>query len=143
VIASGPLVVDASVAVKWYVPETGSQRAQVVLKSQAHLLAPDLILPEIGNILWKKVRRGELTLGDAEIITAALTASCPVQLISSSGLLTAALQIAAAYDRSVYDSLYLALARQTGCQLVTADERLANSLIGTPLSAFVVTLSQF
>lgn len=135
-------LVDASVAVKWYVPEPDSQRALSILGSGRSLLAPDLLISEVGNILWKRVQRGELTLVEAQTIVTALTTACPLELFPASDLLGTALDIAATNRRTVYDSLYVALAHEQGCQFVTADERLANALAGTPYASSVLTLSQ-
>jgi len=55
------LVVDASVAAKWLVSEPLSNRALAVLGGSDELIAPDLFLAEVGNILWKKARAGHLT----------------------------------------------------------------------------------
>ena len=140
--AGGFLVVDASVAVKWYVPEPDSQRAHLILSSGRQLLAPDLVIAELGNIVWKKVRRGELTVGDAQAIAVALATACPVELRPALALLSTALDIAVAHDRTVYDSLYIALASELGCQVVTADERLANALAGTRYGHLILPLSQ-
>jgi predicted nucleic acid-binding protein len=59
---SACLVIDASVVVKWHVTEIHSVEALRLLRDNAPALhAPDLVFPEVGNILWKKVRRGDLT----------------------------------------------------------------------------------
>ncbi len=125
-------VVDASVAVKWYVPEVLSNEAVGFLENSMDnnflLLAPDLIVYEIGNILWKKCRREELTPGDARRIIEAITDSFPIKVIDSNKLLAVAFEIAHAYDRTVYDSFYLALSKITGCRLITADEHLVNAI---------------
>lgn len=54
-------VVDASVGIKWFVPEIHSEAAQKLLIDDHTLLIPDLFFPEVGNIFWKRVRRGEDT----------------------------------------------------------------------------------
>jgi predicted nucleic acid-binding protein len=59
------VVIDASVAVKWVVPEPGSERAELLL--DRGLVAPDLLFAECANILWEKVRRGELTTEEANV----------------------------------------------------------------------------
>jgi len=135
---TGSLVVDSSVAVKWYLPEPGSDRAAELLKSGLRLLAPDLLIPEVGNVLWK--RRRELPAPEIEAIVGALTSAPPALLYPSSVLLQGALAIALARDRSVYDSLYLALAVSEGCPLITADERLGNALHGTELGQYLQML---
>ena len=54
-------VVDASVAIKWVLPETHSEAALRLQHSNHHLHAPTFATLELGNVLIKKVRRGELT----------------------------------------------------------------------------------
>ena len=63
-------MVDASVAIKWFVEEPDSAAAARLLRD--HLSAPDLLVPECANILWKKVACGELSLDEAEVIATAL-----------------------------------------------------------------------
>ncbi|HEX3582063.1 MAG TPA: type II toxin-antitoxin system VapC family toxin, partial [Thermoanaerobaculia bacterium] len=116
------VVVDASVAAKWFVPEIHSAAADRLLDPSIVLCAPDLIVAEMGNIFWKKARRGEITDAEAREALRAF-AAIPIEIRASSALLLPAFEIAAALDRSVYDSLYLALAIGEGCVMVTADAR--------------------
>lgn len=70
-------VVDASVAVKWYVPEENSDAAEMLLGGSHELHAPDLILPEFGNIIWKKIGRREITpTNGRQIVEAFLKFPC-------------------------------------------------------------------
>lgn len=133
------VVVDASVAIKWYVPEVHSEAAARVLDEQAkgvRLQVPDLFFPEFGNILWKKVRIGELDRAVVEEISAALL-EVPKTVHRSETLLPSALNIALHTGRTVYDSTYLALAALLGCEVVTADERLYRSLANTRWAALL------
>jgi predicted nucleic acid-binding protein len=115
-------VVDASVAIKWFIPEVHSVAAARLLHSRFHVLAPDLIHPELGNILWKKTRREEITHRNVlEILTAFKTVG--IEVHPSAVLLVPAFEIAASLDRTVYDSLYLALAVEQDCALITADQK--------------------
>ncbi len=139
-ISSAGLVVDASVAVKWYVPEDGSREAAELLTGRRPLLAPDLLVPEVGNILWKKVRRGALPIADAESMLHLFVSGLPLTLHSASLLIGTALTIAIGFQRTVYDALYLALAESEDCQVVTADQRLVNALRGTPLARRITAL---
>ncbi len=132
------LVVDSSVAVKWYIPESGSDRAALLLRAGVRLVAPDLLIPEVGNVLWK--RRRYVPAADIETIVVAFASACPVSLYPSIALLQGALSVALAYERSVYDSLYLALAVSEDCPLVTADERLCNALQNTDLGEYIQLL---
>jgi len=131
-------VVDASVAVKWYVPETLSERAVNLLRqvktNDLRLYAPDLILTEIGNVIWKKLRRGELELEIATEIIEAISNFFPVRLVRSTSMLIKAFTIAKVWQRTVYDSLYLALAQTGKAKFITADERLVNALASTELA---------
>src|SRR6266568_3384192 len=96
-------VVDASVVVKWFVPEVHSESAVRFLDPDFHLLVPDLLFPEIGNTLWKKIRRGSLIEDDAMAIISALD-KVPLHVQSSAELLPVALGLANSLDRSVYDA---------------------------------------
>ena len=88
---------------------------------------PDLFWPEIGNILWKAVRRGRISRESAESAVQNLS-GLDIPTHPSLPLLPDAFEIAAAFERTVHDSLYVALAVASGKALLTADERLANSL---------------
>ncbi len=132
------LVVDASVVIKWHVDEIHADAARRLLSDDTPALhAPDLVFPELGNILWKKIRRGELTDEQARRI-GHLVALPPLEVHPSAPLLEAALEIAISTGRTVYDSLYLALAVQLNCRMVTADERLYHALKDGPLSAHIL-----
>ena len=127
------LVLDASVALKWAFPAGEPFVAQAVqlLKSyteaKTSLLVPDLFWAEFGNIAWKGVRQKRWSRTSAEIAVAEMRAR-RFPTVSSAVLLPQALEIAINFGRSVYDSLYVALAVSAKSQLVTADERLANAL---------------
>ena len=136
------VVVDASVAVKWFVPEDLTERATALLERPLELLAPDLLFAEAGNILWKKVTRGEIAPRDARDVLAALV-RMPLSVVPSSALVEAALEIALAHHRTVYDGLYVALAVARDAVLVTADARLADAFVGSPLRGHVEPLARF
>ena len=125
-------VVDASVAVKWYVPENHSTEAERLLDPAHDLHAPDLIVPEFGNILWKKVGRGELTLVQARRIVEVFVA-LPLFKYQTSPLLEPALEGATQTAQTVYDWTYLALAISLDCAMVTADEKFYLALGNGPL----------
>ncbi len=120
-------VVDASVAIKWFVPEIHSDAALRLRSENYELMAPDLLIPEIGNILWKKIVRDGMRLDVAGEILKHFEAS-PVAISPSMPLAPIALGIAAEERRSLYDGLYVALAMVERCRLVTADRKLYNSL---------------
>jgi predicted nucleic acid-binding protein len=124
------VVVDASVAVKWIVAEEGSRQA-LALRRVRHLTAPDLIVAECANILWKKVRRNELTADEAAF-AARLLQKSNVDLRPMRGLLEAATRLAAELDHPAYDCVYLALARMEGTRFVTVDDRLLHKIRSMP-----------
>ena len=128
------VVVDASVAAKWLFTEAFSPEALGLLNGDASLYAPDLLLPEVGNILWKRVRSGEISREKAEELLGWLL-NLPLLLQPAPPLIAIALQIAGDYGCTVYDSLYVALSVQVGCPLVTADEKLVQALSLTPLAS--------
>lgn len=127
-------VVDASVAAKWFLPAAGEPHADQALQllrdytsASLGLIVPDLFWPEFGNILWKASRQGRMSLRSAEAAIAEM-GKLTIPTSSSMPLLSEAFAIAAAFDRTVYDAVYIALAVSTGAPLLTADERLANAL---------------
>lgn len=136
------LVVDASVALKWFIPEVLSDEASRVLESGRTLCAPDLIGPELTNTLWKKVRFRELNADEAFQIVNAFEA-LRIDIRPSAALLPAALALAVGLSRNVYDCLYLALAVERDCELVTADARFAAALKGMPFGDRVRLLTTF
>jgi predicted nucleic acid-binding protein len=130
-------VIDASVAIKWVIQETGTQAA---LQLRRHrLLAPDLLVPEVSNILWKKVRRGELSEQEA-MVAAGLLARADIDLVPMRTLLEPATRLAVLLDRPAYDCIYLALAALHGCGFVTADAALARKTVAAGSTISVVVL---
>lgn len=130
-------VVDASVAIKWFLPEVHSEAAARLLRRAYRLLAPDLIWAEFGNALWKKWRRKEIEANVAQGILQDFR-RFPVDVHGSDLLVQTAWEIAVEFELTVYDSLYLALAQRTGCSLVTADSKFRNVLKSTRLAPFVL-----
>ena len=120
------LVIDASIAVKWVVEEDGTPQA-LMLRQQAKLIAPDLLIAECANILWKKVQRNELSKEEA-LLAARLLQGAEIELLPTRPSMEAATRIAIELDHPAYDCVYLALAIDNGCKFVTADERLLRKL---------------
>ena len=127
-------VIDASIALKWVVQEDGTNQA-LVLRQHAKLIAPDLLVPECANILWKKVQRKELARDEA-LLAARLLQGAEIELLPTRSLLEQAARIAIELDHPAYDCLYLALAMENGCRFVTADERFIRKLGQGPRSPY-------
>lgn len=138
----GRVVVDASVAVKWYLPEPGSGAAAELLAAPIVRLAPDLLATDVGNVLWTRVQRRELRPLDALSIAEAFVSTRPVDLRASSVLLQGAIEIAVSLRCPVYDALYLGLAVAENCRVVTADDRLIRLARGSALEPFVQRLPE-
>jgi|ERR1043165_6049110 predicted nucleic acid-binding protein len=127
-------VLDASVAAKWFLPAAGETLLAESLEilrdftaGRIGLLVPDLFWPEFGNTLWKAVRTRQISRGFADEAMAIMEQLAP-KTAPTAPLVQAAFSIAAAFHRTVYDSVYVALALDSGRLLVTADEHLANAL---------------
>ena len=117
------LIVDASVAVKWFAEEPQSDEAEAILAGPDDLHAPDLILAELGNALCKKARLGLVTSEQA--LDALLRASAFfARLHPLPDLASRATEIAIDIEHSVYDCFYLALAERERLPMVSADRRL-------------------
>lgn len=125
------MVVDASVAVKWVIPEDDSPHAWRIQEKyqdeQLDIVAPYLVISEVANVLWKRVRRGDLSVEMARRACAQFLRDCPV-LLDSHAVSSAALGLALAHHRPFYDCLYLAWALDQRCDLVTADEKFFHAL---------------
>jgi predicted nucleic acid-binding protein len=127
-------VADASLAAKWVLPgKSEPLRAEALhwlrryVNGEIRFIVPDLFWAELANLLWKSVRHGRFTGNTAQSALHSLQ-GLQIPTIPSLVLLELAFGIATAYERTVYDSLYVALAVHRKAQLITADEKLANAL---------------
>ncbi len=116
-------VVDASVAVKWLFTEDGTVEARQLLAHRIVLHAPDFILTEAANVIWKKARRREVADAQPYLHELARLGDL-VSLAPAAELVIHATAIALRIDHPVYDCLYLACAEVEEAPLVTADRRL-------------------
>lgn len=131
------VVVDASVAAKWLVEEDGTEAALRLRDPAYDLACPDLLFLEVGNVVWKKVRGGEVDAEEGRAMVAAIL-EAPLRVEPATALLPAAWEAAVRYGRTVYDGVYLALAEALDAPLVTADRRLVRALAGSDLAALVL-----
>ncbi len=131
------IVADASVAVKWYVTELYTAEAEKLLDGSYEIHAPELILPEFGSIIWKKLRRGDLTAKEATQIIDVFSKQT-ITFHSHQPLLKSAFAGAQLSGQTVYDWSYLALAISLSCEFVTADERFYKALEKTALKKHLV-----
>ncbi|BBK33350.1 putative nucleic acid-binding protein [Stella humosa] len=133
------LLIDASIACKWYLDEADSEQARAIVGGGDDLVAPDIILPEVANALWRCNRRGEIT---AENAAGALKGLEMVfhSLIPTAPITVAAFELAASLRHPVYDCVYLIAARNLGIPMVTADSRLCAVVRGTAWQGVVAPL---
>ncbi len=129
-------VVDANVAIKWVLTEIYADEASPLLNSNYTLVVPDFFFSEIGNILWKQVRFKSLTSEEAQFAYEQIIMT-PLQVYQSQLLVPVALEIAIRIQQAVYDCVYLGLAVQEKCQMVTADKRFFNSLQVDNLASYL------
>jgi len=120
------VVIDASIAVKWVIEEEGTSQS-LELRRRAKLMAPELLVAECANILWRKVRLNELSKDEA-LLAARLLQAADIEFTPTRSLLEAATRIAIELDHPAYDCLYLALAIERDCLFVTADVRFLRKL---------------
>ena len=128
------VIVDANVAVKWCLPSLREElvtEAEELLaasrRDEVQFLVPDLFWVELANALWKAVRRNEISSDNAAAAMSFLR-DLDIATAPSVDIVPQALDLAISYGRTVYDSLYVALAIQSKSEMITADERLANAL---------------
>jgi predicted nucleic acid-binding protein len=127
------IVIDASVAAKWFFQEEHSMSALNLLDNHFELNVPDFFFLEMNSLLCKRTRRRELSITEAlemddEII------SIPIQSYASAALREKAFEIALEAKCSIYDCLYLALAESLGVCMVTADKKFFQAIENGPLS---------
>ena len=126
-------ILDASVAAKWFLPhdEPLAEESLSILdgysQGKLQLFVPDLFWPELGNVLWKAVRLGRISIESAEEAIGSLS-GLSIPTSPSQPLLADAFPIAVNFRRGVCDAVYVALAVISNRLLVTADDRLAKAL---------------
>ena len=120
------LIVDASVAIKWYMQETGSDRAHALRGSVDDFLAPELVIAEVGNAVWKRRVRGQIEIEDALLVIDRVPRMFS-WLSSLRELSAAAMRISATLPHPIYDCFYLALAEREKTPVITADQRLLSA----------------
>ena len=118
------IVVDASVAVKWFFPEPGAESAGAILSGSEKLMAPALIRVEAAAEITRKFRTGELAAEEAASacrLWFAALARGVITLSPDEVDLAAAMELAIQIRHPLQDCLYLAVARRAHCALITAD----------------------
>ena len=140
------VIIDANVLIKAYIPENQSEKAEEIfndaVKGRLFLIAPDLIFPETGNILWKKHRLDELTEIEVKEISREIL-SLPLKIEPSKPLINLAIELSLLYDITVYDALYFSLALSYDTKLITADMKLVNKLKTSEHKQYIEWLGEY
>ena len=122
------IVVDASVIVKWFMPEVGNAAAKTLLSAADELIAPELARVEVASALIGKGIRHELTGADVEKTLRAwfrALADGQVFLLPNADDIDAAAKLALELQHPLPDCLYLAAAERLGADLITANRAFA------------------
>lgn len=134
------LVPDASVAVKWIVPEEQEDSAEALLLMGARWTAPEFLMIEVGNVLRTKMRNQQLDPNQArsglEFVRSTIE-----RFVADGELVDRAFEIAVDLGHPIYDCLYVACAERESGRMVTADQRFANRLTGRPYRKHIQVLA--
>jgi predicted nucleic acid-binding protein len=136
------LVIDASVAVKWFVSEEASDKADEVSASDYTLLAPRLIMTEVANALARKAMQNLITPTEAAEYVRTLPQFL-AGLLDVDDLIEPALQNACSYRYPIYDFVYLEAARRRDTKMLTADRKFIAKVKDTNLAKLVIPLSEW
>ena len=136
------LVIDANVAVKWFIQQQGSDDARRVQAYQGGLIAPAMLISETTSTLWRHVQRGDVPPEHARSALVALPRWFN-ELVEDQSLALQAFDLAVTLNYAPYDLFYLALAIDRGSLLVTADQRFINRLAATPYKSRIIHLTDW
>jgi predicted nucleic acid-binding protein len=135
-------VLDASAALCWVLPRPNSGKAlqlRTEFGNAVHeLIAPSVFPGEVASALTKAERQKLIAVGDARPLLGKVMRTPPV-MHAYEPLLDRAADISSQTRSGLYDCLYVALAEQEGCELVTDDQKLLANL--KPHFPFIVPLA--
>ena len=122
-------VLDASIVLKWFLKEQDSNKAinlkRKIRDGELIAIAPDLILYELANALrYKKGYKPELV---SEAINAIIDLDMEI-IVPTESLIKESAIISFEKDISIYDAIYVALAKETGYNFITADKKLYQNI---------------
>jgi predicted nucleic acid-binding protein len=131
---------SCEIPVKWYSPEERHANAKGLLDLAETIVAPELIVSEVTNAAWAKVRRGEISERVARLVVAWIGSGVPA-LVPAIELNEHALEIALSLRHPVDDCIYLACAEFEAVPLVTDDQRLLRAAGSGPWRGKVMALA--
>ena len=131
------MIIDASVGVKWLIPEADSAQANALIGNE--MLVPSLFYSEVANAIWKKAGRGEVQI---EVLLPELTKLRLItEMLDDVAYFERALVLGNELGHPVYDCLYLAAAESLGDIVVTADARFLRKVASTRYAGLVRDLA--
>ena len=117
------VVVDPGVAIKWFIEEPLRPQARSLLVNRHELIAPDILIAGVAELVWKKAIAGEIAPDQAEPIVRNIGLPAFVSaFVESARLRNRALALALQCGRPVHDCFYAACAEATSTALVSTDE---------------------
>jgi predicted nucleic acid-binding protein len=136
-------VVDASVAIKLFIEQEGSEQAEALFdrlgtEPDTELYVPELFYAECANVLWQYVRRASYPAAEAKASLVRLQVLA-LQRVAIPDLVNEALDIAITHSISAYDACYVELSERLQLPLVTADQKLIRSLAATSFQIHSLT----
>ncbi len=136
------VVVNSCVAVKWFIGEPDADLAKRLFDPDVERIAPDLLLAEVANALWKSERRGLIDAASvdqaAELLPRYFRTVMPMF-----GLMTETARLARSIEHPVYDCLYVVVAQRLGATLVTTDQKLIAKIAATTDATRVIDLADW
>lgn len=132
------IVLDASVVVKWFSEEEYTDKALRIrerfLRGEENIVIPDLLLYELANAL--RYNRGFDSIDVRDALVSIFEMQIDI-IVPISALMTSAIALAFEHNITVYDAFYVALAKESGLSLITADDRLYKRTSGLNLVKFI------
>ena len=116
-------VIDSSSLVKFFSKEEGWKAVRELILEG--VISLDLSIKEVANALWKKVLRNEMSISDANKIITDLSEAEAIKIVNQDNYLSKAFEIAVRNRITVYDALFVALAKELNIELITSDTKQA------------------
>jgi predicted nucleic acid-binding protein len=130
---AGVVVVDASVACKWVLAETGAVDAQSLLArwiaARLQPIAPSWFACEVANVLYRRARMGEIPLNGAKTLLNTILSIVALRDTPGSDAVRAIEMADRAGQQTPYDMCYLALAEREQCEYWTDDTRFVKAAV--------------
>jgi predicted nucleic acid-binding protein len=119
------LVIDASALAALLMPESGSEEVEKAVKEAEGVSTLDLAAYEVGNAVWWRVRRGELSMEEGNVVISTLLLLLEIfEVFSYREVAADAFKLAVDASITVYDAAYVVLAKRLDARLLTLDKEL-------------------